>query len=315
MRAILVAHHAGKPTKAVTLNGSKLQKIKMSADSQFYIRTEEDNFAPENITLKRDGNDLYLLLEGDEKPSLLIKDYYLYPQAQLLGMAEDHQLYAYQLTQGGDENGLLAQGETAPCALGGPALGAGDEIFAGQDDSNGAILPWLFGVLGLGAATTGVLAIRNHNKKNDHHETPSVVEQNPPPEKPVMHGVTDNVGTLQGVLPNGGATDDTTPTFSGKGQPDCTINIIIDGQIVGSTKVDAEGNWSWTPEQPLGEGHHQVVTTQTDASGQTSPASPTYDFDVDTQAPGKPSVSEITDNVGDVTGPLHNGDATDDTQP
>ncbi|STT53655.1 SD repeat-containing cell surface protein [Klebsiella pneumoniae] len=41
--------------------------------------------------------------------------------------------------------------------------------------------------------------------------------------------VTDNVGEEQGVVSNGGITDDTTPTLSGTAEPGSTVTIFDKG--------------------------------------------------------------------------------------
>ena len=64
----------------------------------------------------------------------------------------------------------------------------------------------------------------------------------------ITHAV-DNVGTVQGDIQHNGRTDDKTPTLTGKGVPGAIIEIEYGKQYeswksAGSTKVDANGNWS-----------------------------------------------------------------------
>ncbi|WP_162940822.1 Ig-like domain-containing protein [Rahnella bruchi] len=287
----------------------------MSADTQFYLKNAEDNFAPENITLKREGNNLSIFLKGEDEPVVLIEDYYAFPNGKILGYAEDGQFYAYQLVDGGNQAGQLMSGEAELAALGGDAIGANEDIFQAENLGGVAFLPWFLGALGLGAATAAAVSLSN-NKKDSGNATDKVPEpENKLPEKPMIKSVSDNVGAEQVPLANGSLTDDATPTFSGTGQPGCLVTIYANGKVIGSTQVDKDGNWAFTPAMPLTDGHHQIVVTQTDSHGNTSAQSPTFDFDVDTTAPAKPSIGAINDNQGSLTGPLHNGDATDDDTP
>ena len=77
-----------------------------------YISAADGDFAPENVTLTRMGDDLHLTLEGDSSPALILQGYFsLAEPAGLYGMAEDGQLYAYGRTDASGEIFSLADGE------------------------------------------------------------------------------------------------------------------------------------------------------------------------------------------------------------
>ncbi len=61
--------------------------------------------------------------------------------------------------------------------------------------------------------------------------------------------VTDNVGEEQGVVSNGGITDDTTPTLSGTAEPGSTVTIFDKGIQIGTALVAENGNWSFLQPQ------------------------------------------------------------------
>ncbi|MBS0904948.1 Ig-like domain repeat protein [Pantoea dispersa] len=68
---------------------------------------------------------------------------------------------------------------------------------------------------------------------------------------PMITHASDNAGAVQGNVKHFGITDDKTPTLKGKGVPGAIIEVIFglstDGwSSAGSTKVDANGNWSLT---------------------------------------------------------------------
>ncbi|TQS86438.1 hypothetical protein ELQ32_18670, partial [Limnobaculum zhutongyuii] len=134
------------------------------------------------------------------------------------------------------------------------------------------------------------------------------------PAKPEAPTATDNVGDTTGAIEPGSKTDDATPTFNGEGDAGDTI-IIKDGdQVIGSTVVDADGKWEWTPETDLSEGDHSITVIEKDEAGNESVPSDPIEFTVDTIAPAQANVS-IIDNVGAVTGALKDGDITDDNTP
>ncbi|WP_257457482.1 adventurous gliding motility protein AgmC [Archangium lipolyticum] len=81
--------------------------------------------------------------------------------------------------------------------------------------------------------------------------------------------------------PADGATVDTsTPVISGTAEPGGTVTVIIDGQVVGTAPVDANGNWSYTPTEPLTPGSHVVTVRTSDPVGNESPVSPGRTFTV-----------------------------------
>ena len=126
--------------------------------------------------------------------------------------------------------------------------------------------------------------------------------------------VTDNVGAYQGPVVSGDTTDDNTPTLSGKAEPGSTVNIIDNGQVIGTAKVNPDGTWSYTPDQPLANGAHDLTTTVTDPSGNTGPEGSHVVITVDV-VPGKVEITAVTDDTGSVTGSLSQNAVTDDTRP
>lgn len=63
--------------------------------------------------------------------------------------------------------------------------------------------------------------------------------------------------------------DDPTPTISGKGRPNSTITIIIDGREIDTVIVDENGNWSWTPDGPMEPGTYTIFIRG--ANGELTP--------------------------------------------
>ena len=135
------------------------------------------------------------------------------------------------------------------------------------------------------------------------------------PAQPVIDGAYDNVGTVQGLIGDGMSTDDRTPTLTGKAEANSLVQVYIDGAQVGSVMADSAGNWSFTPGVPLVDGSHQFTVTSQDAAGNASVSSQPFTVVVDTVLPGKPSIDQVLDDQGAVTGALNSGDYTDDAKP
>ncbi|MDD3647154.1 MAG: InlB B-repeat-containing protein, partial [Candidatus Dojkabacteria bacterium] len=58
------------------------------------------------------------------------------------------------------------------------------------------------------------------------------------------------------------------PVFSGRGEIGATVTIIINSNpITGTTTVDSNRNWSWTPDQDIPLGEHTVTITTQDQAG------------------------------------------------
>ncbi|MBB4865800.1 C4-type Zn-finger protein [Pseudomonas nitritireducens] len=144
-----------------------------------------------------------------------------------------------------------------------------------------------------------------------------VIDFTPPtkPDDTVLGGVTDNQGPIQGPIEKGGSTDDTTPTFNGKGEPGDTIIIRDKGEEIGRVEIGEDGTWEFTPETDLGEGDHEITVIIQDPAGNQSEPSDPWEVTVDTTAPDAPVIGGIYDNVGIKQGELVRGEATDDRQP
>jgi len=92
------------------------------------------------------------------------------------------------------------------------------------------------------------------------------------PDRLVIDTVEDNQGAWKGLLQNGQATDDRTPTFTGKSEPGCELKVFINGDNVDGTVVDEEGNWIYEPDM-LDLGEHIFIFYSVDAAGNWSKAS------------------------------------------
>ena len=135
------------------------------------------------------------------------------------------------------------------------------------------------------------------------------------PTKPGVESIIDDQGAVTGPVENGGVTDDTQPTLSGKGDAGDAVTIIDNGNVIGEVEVDEDGTWTFTPGEPLSEGEHSFEVVVTDPAGNSSGPSDEFVITVDTTPPANPGIESVVDDHGAVTGPVANGGVTDDTQP
>ncbi|KLG04204.1 hypothetical protein YA49_20445, partial [Enterobacter cloacae subsp. cloacae] len=136
------------------------------------------------------------------------------------------------------------------------------------------------------------------------------------PDAPVIDNIYDDVGDKVGALKPGDMTDDNRPTISGSAEAGAIVSIYDNGQKIGETTADDLGNWSFTPEQPLATGDHEITVTAIDKAGNTSEPSVGFNFTLITSPSiERPTINSIYDDVGIKQGNLSSGDSTDDTRP
>ena len=135
-----------------------------------------------------------------------------------------------------------------------------------------------------------------------------------PPALPVLTSILDDVGNAATPVANGGFTNDAQPTLSGTAEAGSTVKIFDNGVQIGSVTATG-GAWSFTPSPALGNGPHNLTFTATDAVGNASAPTAGYVINVDTLAPGAPTIISVIDDVGSVTGPVTGTNPTNDTRP
>jgi len=96
--------------------------------------------------------------------------------------------------------------------------------------------------------------------------------------------IVDTGTTVAIVYPaDMGTIGDPMPNVFGTGEPGASISVEVDGTVLGTAVVDAEGNWTFQILAPLPDGPHTVEVIATDVAGNT--ANDSSDFTVDTMVP------------------------------
>ena len=159
----------------------------------------------------------------------------------------------------------------------------------------------------LGEGEHGVIIREKDDAGNISDPKEIIVDVDTQAPVPTLEAKDDEGNPIEGD-----PTSDNTPTFSGVGEAGNKIIITIDG-VAYETVVGEDGTWRYTPENPLGDGQYTVSVTETDAAGNVSDPV-TKVIDIDAAAPAKPQFT-VTDNEGEIAGPILEGSVTDDRTP
>jgi VCBS repeat-containing protein len=103
--------------------------------------------------------------------------------------------------------------------------------------------------------------------------------------KPVISGILEYTGT-----PGDGITTDRTLTIHGTGNAGNRIEVSVDGQLVGSAIVAANGTWSVADATVRDDGDYAITAVAVGAGQTTSGPSDPFTAVVDTAAPGAPAL-------------------------
>ncbi|MEO6920622.1 MAG: Ig-like domain-containing protein, partial [Collimonas sp.] len=135
------------------------------------------------------------------------------------------------------------------------------------------------------------------------------------PTAPAITGVLDDQGDITGNVAPNGITDDRQPEIHGTAQIGSTVSVYLDGTLLGTAPVNAQGQWSFQVTTDLPDGLHNFTAKATSAAGNVSAETGDYPITVDGTAPGAIVDPTLTDDIGAVTGPINTGDTTDDANP
>ncbi|MDO5666228.1 MAG: hypothetical protein Q4G44_00210, partial [Alcaligenaceae bacterium] len=297
--AIITLKVKGATEDLDTLNfdtsGSAVQ-IKASKDVNYLLIDNATGFAPENIAVKRSGQDLMVAFEGSDisDPDLVIEGYYDYEGTNLLvGQHENGLFYAYVPESGQVEHAVsqLAEEVAAGQALGGNTL------------ANPA---WMLAPAWLLAALLPVGAIAAAGGGGGGGGSGSApVKDTTAPSKPTL--VANNDGSVT-VTP---ATDPdvkkTTITYTDEDGKEQTVEFTkgADGKWNDNNPddditVDPTTGVVTIPEATVKDGS-EVEATNTDDSGNTGEIGSVEAKDV--TAPSKPGLTANDDGSVTITVP------------
>ncbi|MDT8849547.1 Ig-like domain-containing protein [Pantoea dispersa] len=112
--------------------------------------------------------------------------------------------------------------------------------------------------------------------------------------------------------------DTNTPTFFGYAMSEIgkggTMLITVGKETFSVDINPATGYWSWTPSTPLEDGYYNMSFQSVDKAGNVSTPS-LRTLIVDTTPPAAPTLLNMYDDQGDITGSFDSGKMTDDRRP
>lgn len=302
--------------------------VKAIAGGKYLLTEDVNGTAPENITVKRVGHNLWISFEGEDldHPGLIIEDFYDY-DGEVIGKGEDGSYHEYIASDARDahEAAALLSGDSSALVLGSDNVVGVGALVAPV----GMISPVWMGLLGLLVAGGAAAALAggggggggdNSGGSNTDSSTGATDDTTVAPVAVVppatqITQVSDDAGAVHGSVASGGLTDDNTPTLTGKSDPNATIAIYDNGNKIGDVVTDNNGVWVFTPTIPLADGTHSFTSVATDAAGNSGAQSEPWDVTIDATAPDAPLISVINDDVAPTTGSIVSGGVTDDNTP
>jgi MYXO-CTERM domain-containing protein len=81
---------------------------------------------------------------------------------------------------------------------------------------------------------------------------------------------------------DGSATPDTTPAISGTAEPGSSVEVFVDGVLIGTVTAASDGSWSVPTTTPLEDGTHTVRAVASDDAGNTATDSGSFTVDTAT---------------------------------
>ncbi|MTD38010.1 Biofilm associated protein A, partial [Erwinia sp. CPCC 100877] len=295
---------------------SNALKLKAISGGKYLLTEDSSGVAPENITVKRIGKDLWIILEGQdlEHPQFIIKGFFTFG-GELIGKAEDGAFHEYIASDVLDnhEAAALENGESSSLVLGAETVSGLDALVVPEEMMN----PWILGlgalaIVGAGLGASGILRSSEHKGKSVGKGTATDTTESKPLLKSELHQITDNEGNIQGSIGRGGVTDDPTPTLSGTGsQPGNIIEIWDNGIKLGETVITQDSSWTFTPSESLSEGEHNFSIVEKDSSGNQGQPTEGWPIVIDTTVPDAPDVT-VSDSAGN---PVPAGGSTVDDTP
>ena len=174
------------------------------------------------------------------------------------------------------------------------SLDLGESLGTASVDGGGL---WSIVTAALTDGTYSIKAVEQDTAGNTSGATTfgSVTIDTVAPAAPVVTGITNDSGSSG----SDGITNDQTLVISGTAEANSTVSVSVDGGLPVDVTANGGGVWSYDyTATTLSEGAHTVTATATDAAGNTSATSATFNLTVDLTAPAAPVVTGITNDSG-----------------
>lgn len=297
MNTIVVKVHNGyfyKGQQQFTANTGKTLILKAKTGASYELVQKISGKAPEKILIEKHGKDLLVAFADDDnnadgQADLVIKNFFLYPESQLVGLSATGKYYSYLPVQDKYE------------AFFGKDIWLGNDAGGVQEvalGSYGKITPWLLeantqpmgsllkpaltGLAGAGLLLWGAESLG----KSSNSDTPKTDKNTPRPDAPAVPKVSDDGKTL-----------------AGKAEAGTQIRVSDNTGVIGTATAGKDGNYSVTFKEARVNGEPLRVVAIKD--GVESKARTLKS--VDTTKPEPASVVRISDDGVTVSGKAEAG--------
>ena len=111
-----------------------------------------------------------------------------------------------------------------------------------------------------------------------------------PPHNAITQ-IIQHAGHEQNPVEPAAQTSDATPMLCGTAETGAlSVQIYDNGELIGSTAVESNGTWTFTPDHPLSNGAHSFHISSVDVAGQVQSTSALWHITIDTSGQN-PSVN------------------------
>lgn len=238
-------------------------KVKAIPGARYQLVDKTTGQGPDNIRVKRAGNDLHISFEGREEADLVITDYYEYTVpgfGAVIGETDPGVFYAYT-PESGQTSALMGNLPDGATHIG-MALG-GDPVAA-----SGAAVGALVAVAGFNPLLAAPLALLGAGGGGGGDGGGVTPDTTPPKITAARLSPEDDTG----VSNSDGITSDNTPRLLIDADPDAVSATVTlkNGDIYTSTTKNAQGQFVVPIDKALPDGPMAYSVVVKDAAGNAS---------------------------------------------
>ena len=240
--------------QAYTLDASQAapEQVLMSKPGNLYVLQEPQHASlSDELVAERSGEDLLLVFRSQEqaRPALKFEQFFSH-DARLHVLKHDGELLRAVMGQDDPQQGPVAF-----------------DLQAASATEQQVVSP----VLGLLLPSAEIAPAAELEPQTGDAAAPvQLAALNVAPlsaEPPQITHAIDQIGARQGSLASGSVTDDSRPTFSCHAEAGTVVTIYDNGYKLGDVRADANGNWSFPPENALANAGHSFTVRAQDAAG------------------------------------------------
>lgn len=281
-----------KKAETTVKNGVNVLKAMPGVD--YVLVDKQTGSAPRETITIRDGNNLKLFLAGEEEPSVVLEDYYLFP-GQVIGEAENKKVHNYTPKSAMEYDNIsnMSDKQAAVQQVGTKLLApiTWESFISGWE---------ILTFLGVAVAGGAAVAIgKNSHSGNDH------------PNREPPFDNKDNGDTAADDQDNAGVPGDTTATaviddvtdsaeiepdnlsavtpvlsghLDGASEEGQVVVIYRDGNVAGYATVDSSGKWTFNDTGGnFEQGQTYQYTARVEGNGVTGKESEPFSIHYDTR--------------------------------